>query len=302
MKPLFIHRKGEVFLGRDGITVETLPAEFQKLFPEISPKYIDPLSLLAGIAAGGVLNSAAPQEITERGRDFAVIVGSAFGAIDSTIDFDSQALSKGPNAVNPMDFPNTVANAAGSRIGIWLQLKGPNVTLTNGGTSFIDAIGFAFEGTNDGLIKRCLVGSAEKVPGFLKPFSNQGDPSPDFSEGACFLLASGEEEANSLFRVEDYFGIQLKPDFSFPAVFHERFQKFWEGVEWLGCPEETPTGLSIPKNLVRVAPHSRVLELGLGGFESLNAFLSAPQSCGVVAAGSKNERKYSFIKLKKGRG
>src|SRR3970040_1941391 len=112
MRQLFIHRKGEAILGRDGLAVDGLPDEFQKFFPDISPKYIDSLSLLAGIAAGRALG-AGPRPAGEIARDFAVILGSGFGAIDSTVEFDTQALLKGPNTVNPMDFPNTVANAAG---------------------------------------------------------------------------------------------------------------------------------------------------------------------------------------------
>lgn len=176
MKPLAVHRQGEAFLDQDGLTVENLPDEFQKAFPDLSPKYIDSVSLLASIAASRALKEGISSFTEEQRKDFAVIVGSAFGAIDSTITFDAQALEKGPNAVNPMDFPNTVANAAGSRIGIWLQLKGPNVTLTNGGTSLIDAIGFAWEGYNSGLFQRCLVGAVDKVPAFLKPLANPEEP------------------------------------------------------------------------------------------------------------------------------
>ena len=51
MRPLFIRRKGEVFLGPEPSALEDLNAQFQKFFPDISPKYIDPLSLMAGVAA-----------------------------------------------------------------------------------------------------------------------------------------------------------------------------------------------------------------------------------------------------------
>lgn len=299
MKSLRIHAKGEIILGSGGLTVEGLPDEFQKTFPEISPKYVDNVSLLAGIAAGRALNRGGKPLEPEMGKDFAVIVGSAFGAVDSMIDFDCMAILKGPNAVNPMDFPNTVANAAGSRIGIWLQLKGPNVTLTNGGTSFIDALGFAWEGYNNGLFQRCLVGAAEKVPLFLKPLAALENPSSELREGACFLLASGSEKEEALFEITDYFSLQLRPDLSLPPVLMKRFEEFWGGVEWLSALAGTPLKNNFPQPLVRFIPSPSFQELGLGGFEGLNHFLSVPQSCGVLSAFSKPERKVSFIKINK---
>jgi len=298
MKPLIIHRAGEAILGRDGLDLDGLPQEFQRLYPSESPKYIDPLSLLAGVAAGRALKGYGPLSSDQTRRHFAVVLGSAFGAIDSSLDFDRQALLSGPNTVNPMDFPNTVANAAGSRVGIWLQLKGPNVTLTNGETSLIDAIGFAWEGYHAGLFQHCLVGAAEKVPPPLKPLADPSQAAPEFMEGA-FLLASGEDGDDFLFQVADYFAVQMKPDSSLPKPFLSRFERLWQGASWLGCPMETALEPLFPPHIVRYAPNQSVLELGLSGYGSLKSFLSSSQSCGVVAVFSKRERKFSCIKIRK---
>jgi hypothetical protein len=300
LKPLALYRKGEVFLEPGGLSLEGLPGEFQKNFPDISPKYIDAISLLAGIAAGRALRGAASRLTDAERLDFAVILGSAFGAIDSTVEFDTQALLKGPNAVNPMDFPNTVANAAGSRIGIWLQLKGPNVTLTNGGTSLIDALGFALQGYNAGLFTQCLAGAADKVPAFLKPLAGGSSKSPEVREGACFLWASGGKSPESpLFQAEDAFAAQLKPDGGLPPVLTARLEKFWEGAEWLGFPGGTPFESRLPRGPFRFQPPEEPLELGFGGLNSLEAFLRAPHSRGVLGAYSSAERKISLIKVNK---
>lgn len=299
MKPLFLLSKGEALLGRGGLTVENLPTEFKKTFPDQDPKYIDKVSQLAGIAATRALKDSESPLPEEMRKDFAVIVGSAFGAIDSTIDFDTQALAKGPNAVNPMDFPNTVANAAGSRIGIWMQLKGPNVTLTNGNTSLLDAVGFALQGYNNGLFQRCFVGAADKVPDFLKPSATGNSSASNIQEGACFFLASASAEGRVLCRLTDYFALQLKPDLGLPKVFQSQFERLWDGVEWLGCPEEMPLKTGFPQGLTRTSPGPTVMEVGLGGLESLNAFLASSFSRGVIAVFSKPERKISFVKIEK---
>ena len=162
-----------------------------------------------------------------------MVLGTGFGALESSVAFDQQALLKGPNTVNPMDFPNTVANAAGSRIGIWLQLKGPNVTLTNGGTSLLDALGFAWEGLNSGLFQRCLVGAAEKIPNFLRASAPVGD-------GAILFLGTGEESGGTSFGVEDFLSIQWKRDGTIPLPFRSRLDDFWGGVEWAALPEGSP--------------------------------------------------------------
>jgi hypothetical protein len=297
LKPLIVHRIGEAILGQNGLSLENLPQEFQGLYPNESPKYIDNLSLLAGVAAGRALEGNHSSILNEQLRDFGVILGNAFGAIDGSLEFDRLALLKGPSTVNPMDFPNTVANAAGSRIGIWLQLKGPNVTLTNGETSFIDAIGYAWEGYNSGLFQRCLAGAAEKIPPPFKSLAAPVSASVKLMEGACLLLASGESSGDDLFKVLDYFSVQLKPDLSIPKPFLNRFEALWEGVLWLGCPGKTPLEERFPDGMARFSPDPSVLELGLGGVNSLKQFLSSSFSCGLISTYSKMERKFSFIKI-----
>lgn len=299
MKPLFLLRQGIVLLDRDGLTLENLSPEFKKIFPQEDPRYIDNVSKLAGLAAGRAWEGATERFPGDFRKDFAVIVGSAFGAIESTMNFDAQALQKGPNAVNPMDFPNTVANAAGSRIGIWLQLKGPNVTLTNGGTSFLDALGFGFQGLNSGLFQNCFVGAVDKVPAFLKPLAAGHSGAPKFQEGACLFLASGTQGGKSLGRITDFFSLQLKADFGLSPAFLGPFESLWKGVEWVGCPAGIPLESRFPTGLARYSPDPGTMELGLGGWESLGAFLKTSCSCGVVAAFSVPEKKVSFIKINK---
>ncbi len=299
MNPLYLLQKGEAILGRDGLTLDLLATEFKKFFPQEDPRYIDDASKLAGLAASHAWEGAADVFGPETQKDFAVIVGTALGAIDSTIGFDAQALQSGPNAVNPMDFPNTVANAAGSRIGIWLQLRGPNVTLTNGGTSFLDSIGFGFQSVNNGIFQDCFVGAVDKVPAFLRPLATSDDTHFELREGSCFFLASDSAQQKYLVQIIDFLSLQLKTDFMVPKCFLPCFERLWEGIEWIGCPAGAPLESKFPRGLTRYSPPTSVFELGLGGLESLEAFLKAPASSGIIAAFSKPERKFSFIKVKK---
>ncbi len=295
MRPLFILGKGEILLGVNGTGEESLPILFQELFPELSPKYIDPLSLMAGMAAKKALDSASQPLEADARRHCAVVLGTGFGALESSVAFDQQALLKGPNTVNPMDFPNTVANAAGSRIGIWLQLKGPNVTLTNGGTSLLDALGFAWEGLNSGLFQRCLVGAAEKIPNFLRASAPVGD-------GAILFLGTGEESSGTSFGVEDFLSIQWKRDGTIPLPFRSRLDDFWGGVEWAALPEGSPLGPFLPDGISRGAAGDPAREQGMGGRKALEDFFSSGWPSGVVASMAAEERRVTLVKLSAGKG
>jgi hypothetical protein len=296
MTTLAIHRIGKALLGPGTLSLEGLPEEFQKRFPEVSPKYIDTASLLAGIAAIEALRGSDLTE--EERRDFSVVLGSALGTLESVLGFDGQALQKGPNAVNPMDFPNTVANAPGSRVGIWLQLKGPNVTLTNGGTAFLDALGFAWEAAKGGLFQRGLVGAVERVPDSLRILVRKAPEGGGIQEGACLLLADREEGGAPLFRVEDYFSLQLGPGLLLPPAFIGRWRSFWEGVRWLGCPTGTPLLEGPPTGMMRWTPPPGV-DLGLGGLGAMEAFLASPHPLGVLGAYAPAERKMAFVRITK---
>ncbi len=295
MKPLVLQRKASVLLGQEGLKMEDLPGEFQALFPDQSPKYIDTLSLMAGIAAGRIFRRGDNPPVPN--PTDAVILGTAFGAFESSVEFDRQALIKGPNTVNPMDFPNTVANAAGSRIGIWLQLKGPNITLTNGGTSFIDALGFAWEGMNGGLFQSCLVGAAEKIPEFLKKAGLKGNPSLTIQEGAFLMRASGSEDDEGFLQVEDYASAQWKPDGTLPAGSGNILKSLLDEAEWIGLPMATPVEKLLPEGVFRFVPNSSILELGLNGRISLEHFLSSPNHLGVLGAVAAEEKRISLVKI-----
>lgn len=289
MRPLAIHRKGSAIPGEGGLSWESLPGEFGAHFPGVPVKYLDRLSQLTGVAAGRALGEEREGLKGGDHPDFAVVFGSAFGALDSVAAFDAQALKGGPNSVNPMDFPNTVANAAGSLLGIWLKLRGPNVTLTNGPTSFLDAAGFAWEGWNAGLFRRCLVGAGDKLPAFLP-----GVPS-EAREGAGFLLAAGGT-GTPLFEIEDYLSLQLPAGGRFPEVFRERWRGFWDNVEWWGG-DTGPFLKELPPVPSDPIPSDPPVELGLGGWEALGRFLSGRAARGALAVHSREERKVSCLKI-----
>lgn len=69
-----------------------------------------------------------------------LVVGTAFGNVESIYDFYYKGKNDGPDYVSPMAFPNTVINAAASQANIRYDISHSSVTISNGFTSSLDAI------------------------------------------------------------------------------------------------------------------------------------------------------------------
>lgn len=70
----------------------------------------------------------------------AITFGTLFGSLASVFDFDAEAVAEGKRYVDAMKFPNTVMNApAGYAAALW-GFTGPNVTVSNGLSSGLEAV------------------------------------------------------------------------------------------------------------------------------------------------------------------
>ena len=92
-----------------------------------------------------------------------VSTGSTLGSIRSIAEFDEITLKEGPRYVNPALFPNTVINAASSQISIWHNIQGFNSTMSTGFTASLDAMLYAYDLLQDGLVKMIYAGGVEEM-------------------------------------------------------------------------------------------------------------------------------------------
>ncbi|KKT83177.1 MAG: beta-ketoacyl acyl carrier protein synthase II, partial [Candidatus Giovannonibacteria bacterium GW2011_GWC2_44_9] len=120
-------------------------------------RHFDRTSLLVTAASSICMEDAKLDKVYKE-DDFGIVLGSTFGSIDSISTFDMEALSEGPNYVNPMDFPNTVLNAPASRASIFCRAKGLNSTISTGESSGVDAIICASDFLRLGRIKVVMAG------------------------------------------------------------------------------------------------------------------------------------------------
>lgn len=147
-------------------------------------------------------------------RPVGLILGTMFCSVRTIGEFDRRAQQAGPEYASPMDFSNTVLNAAAGQVAIWQKLRGINTTVSVGAASGAHAIGYAAQMIRNGRADALVAGGAEEVcyesffgahqagrlvtpngaAGFPKPFDARRTGTL-MGEGAAFLVLEAEEAA-----------------------------------------------------------------------------------------------------------
>ncbi len=96
-------------------------------------------------------------------RALGLILGTMFCSVKTIAEFDRRALEAGPEYASPMDFSNTVLNAAAGQAAIWEKLRGVNTTIATGATSGLHAIGYGAQLIQRGRADALVTGGAEEV-------------------------------------------------------------------------------------------------------------------------------------------
>ncbi|MBV8201672.1 MAG: beta-ketoacyl synthase chain length factor [Acidobacteria bacterium] len=92
-----------------------------------------------------------------------LVVGTTFCSVRTIAEFDRRALRLGPSHASPLDFANSVINAAAGQAAIWHGLRGVNSTLGGGEASGLQAIAQAAELLRAGRAEAVLAGGAEEL-------------------------------------------------------------------------------------------------------------------------------------------
>lgn len=178
---------------------------------------LDRTSRLLTVAAQLALtNSGWTPELIEE-SEVGLAVGTMFCGAHTISDFDVRALKEGPNRASPLDFANTVINAAAGQAALWHKLRGPNTTVSAGSTSGLQAIAYAFDLVRNGRVRAVLTGGVEELcyetyfgfynSGALCNSAGKEHPLPVpfdrrrngflVSEGAALLMLEDEQSAIS---------------------------------------------------------------------------------------------------------
>lgn len=117
--------------------------------------------IVAATAKLALENSGWTTEIL-RSHEAGLVLGTMFGSVHTISEFDRRGLTEGPSYVSPMDFANTVLNAAAGQTAIWHNLRGINSTIACGATSGLMALGYAADLIRYGGHTALLAGGADE--------------------------------------------------------------------------------------------------------------------------------------------
>lgn len=95
--------------------------------------------------------------------DAGVAIGTAFGPVQTSVEYMQEYVEKGPALAPPQLFAESVANAPGSHIAIEWGLRGFNVTLTQRESSALAATMYAATQIVKGTASAALIGGVEEV-------------------------------------------------------------------------------------------------------------------------------------------
>ena len=98
--------------------------------------------MVAAAATLALANSGWSRETLSQ-RDVGLVLGTMFGSVHTISEFDRRALVEGPAYASPLDFANTVINAAAGQAAIWHNLRGINSTIACGAASGLAALSYA---------------------------------------------------------------------------------------------------------------------------------------------------------------
>jgi 3-oxoacyl-[acyl-carrier-protein] synthase II len=96
-----------------------------------------------------------------------LILGTAFGSVDSIGSFWETYLTEGNGSLRPLDFPNTVINSGSSFINIRYLLSDISATVCTGYNSSHDAFIYAHDYIVNGYSDFLLVGGTEELGKYL---------------------------------------------------------------------------------------------------------------------------------------
>jgi 3-oxoacyl-[acyl-carrier-protein] synthase II len=149
---------------------------------------LDRSGRLLAAAAARALAAAGFSAEQRAATPVGLVAGTLFGGLRTISEFDRRQLEAGPTYVKPLDFANSVINAAAGQAAIWHRLPGVNATIAGGPTAGLQAIAYAADLIRAGRAAAILAGGFEELsPEGLTAFSRAGLLCPPNGSGAPAL-------------------------------------------------------------------------------------------------------------------
>lgn len=142
---------------------EVRPFEPKEYLGERNLRPVDRTSRLLLVAATRALEASGWSAEARAGREVGLVVGTTFCSVKTIAEFDRRGLQLGPSHASPMDFANSVINAAAGQTAIWHGLSGVNSTISQGEASGLGAIAYAADLIRLGRADAILAGGVEEL-------------------------------------------------------------------------------------------------------------------------------------------
>jgi 3-oxoacyl-[acyl-carrier-protein] synthase II len=186
---------------------EILDFDAAKYLGQRNLRPLDRTSRLVASAAQLALEDSGWSAEMRNTQEVGLVLGTMFCSVHTISEFDRRALEAGPTYASPMDFSNTVINAAAGQTAIVHNLRGVNTTISTGVTSGLEAISYAADLIRYGRAHALLAGGADEL---------------------CFESFYGFERAGLLCRSHDSAG-----DFPIPFDMRRNGSALGEGAALL---------------------------------------------------------------------
>ena len=180
------------------------------------PRRVDRLGLFTIAGSELALQDAGIRVTRENAERIGIIVGTAFGPVQSCKVFHREVALNCPQKANPAIFPNTVVNAGAGLAAINLRVRGPNVAMSIGQASGLAAVCQGYELIRSGAADVIIAGGAEELEPYLwegfaatrliAPYQGGWELSCPFDqrrsgmvlgEGASFVVLESAESAEA---------------------------------------------------------------------------------------------------------
>jgi 3-oxoacyl-[acyl-carrier-protein] synthase II len=124
---------------------------------------VDRTSRLLLAAAQAALDESGWTPELRAEREVGLVLGTTFCSVKTIAEFDRRGIQLGPSHVSPLDFANSVINAAAGQTAIWHGLRGVNSTISAGEASGLLAIASGAGMISSGHTAALLAGGAEEL-------------------------------------------------------------------------------------------------------------------------------------------
>jgi 3-oxoacyl-[acyl-carrier-protein] synthase II len=142
---------------------EIRPFEPKDYLGDRNLRPVDRTARLLLVAAQQALESSGWTAERRAEKEVGLVVGTTFCSVRTIAEFDRRALQLGPSYASPLDFANSVINAAAGQAAIWHNLRGVNSTVAAGEASGLLALAYAADLIRGGRADAVLAGGAEEL-------------------------------------------------------------------------------------------------------------------------------------------